>query len=168
MLFAISCTDKPDSLDLRLENRPAHIEFLKANGGAIQVAGPYTGEDGEGMTGSLLIVEAADLAAAQALVYGGTAGLICATLFAALAIRIEAGHRGVYGVAGLGVALFALLARYLIAYRPSGETESLPVAPGDLLFGEYALALYMVTALLLAAVIAISVLIRSPQTAEGQ
>ena len=108
------------------------------------------------------------LAAAQALVYGGTAGLICATLFAALAIRIEAGHRGVYGVAGLGVALFALLARYLIAYRPSGETESLPVAPGDLLFGEYALALYMVTALLLAAVIAISVLIRSPQTAEGQ
>ena len=108
------------------------------------------------------------LAAAQALVYGGTAGLICATLFAALAIRIEAGHRGVYGVAGLGVALFGLLARYLIAYRPSGETESLPVAPGDLLFGEYALALYMVTALLLAAVIAISVLIRSPQTAEGQ
>ncbi len=108
------------------------------------------------------------LAAAQALVYGGTAGLICATLFAALAIRIEAVHRGVYGVAGLGVALFALLARYLIAYRPSGETESLPVAPGDLLFGEYALALYMVTALLLAAVIAISVLIRSPQTAEGQ
>lgn len=70
MLFAISCTDKPDSLDLRLENRPAHIEFLKTNGGAIRVAGPYTGEDGEGMTGSLLIVEAADLAAAQALAAG--------------------------------------------------------------------------------------------------
>jgi len=108
------------------------------------------------------------LAAAQALVYGGTAGLICATLFVALAIEVEEGHRRVYGAAALGVALFALLARYLIAYRPPGEVESLPVAPGDLLFGEYALALYMVAALLLAAVIAIAVLIRSPDMAEGR
>ena len=108
------------------------------------------------------------LAAAQALVYGGTAGLICATLFAALAIEVEEGQRRVYGAAALGVALFVLLARYLIAYRPPGEVESLPVAPGDLLFGEYALALYMVAALLLAAVIAIAVLIRSPDMAEDR
>ena len=66
MLFAVSCTDKANSLDLRLENRPDHIEFLKANSGAIKVAGPYIEEDGEGMTGSLLIVEAADLAKAVA------------------------------------------------------------------------------------------------------
>ena len=78
MLFAISCTDKADSLDVRLENRPAHIDFLKANGDAIRIAGPYVGEDGAGMTGSLLIVEAADLAAAKALAAGdpyATAGL---------------------------------------------------------------------------------------------
>ena len=70
MLFAVSCTDKADSLDVRRENRPAHIEFLKANGAAIKVAGPYTSEDGAAMTGSLLIIEAADLAAARALAAG--------------------------------------------------------------------------------------------------
>ena len=41
------------------------------------------------------------LAATQALVYGGTAGLICATLFVALAIEVEEGQRRVYGVAAL-------------------------------------------------------------------
>ena len=70
MLFAVSCTDKANSLDVRLENRPAHIDFLKAHGDAIRIAGPYVGEDGEGMAGSLLIVEAADLAAAKALAAG--------------------------------------------------------------------------------------------------
>ena len=70
MLFAVSCTDKADSQSLRLDNRPAHIEFLKAQGDAIKVAGPYVGEDGEAMTGSLLIVEAADLAAARAFAAG--------------------------------------------------------------------------------------------------
>lgn len=70
MLFAVSCTDKADSQSLRLDNRPAHIEFLKANGAAIKVAGPYVTEDGAAMTGSLLIVEAADLAAARVLAAG--------------------------------------------------------------------------------------------------
>ena len=70
MLFAVSCIDKADSLDVRLDNRPAHIEFLKAHGDAIKVAGPYVTEDGAGMTGSLLIVEAPDLAAAKALAAG--------------------------------------------------------------------------------------------------
>ena len=85
MLFAVSCTDKADSLNLRLENRPDHIEFLKANGDAIKVAGPYIGEDGEGMTGSLLIVEAADLAAAKALAAGEPYAK--AGLFASVDIR---------------------------------------------------------------------------------
>ncbi len=85
MLFAVSCTDKANSLDLRLENRPDHIEFLKANSGAIKVAGPYIEEDGEGMTGSLLIVEAADLAAAKALAAGDPYAK--AGLFASVDIR---------------------------------------------------------------------------------
>ncbi len=78
MLYLVVCTDNPDSAQVRLDNRPAHIEFLKAQGDAIKVAGPYTSEDGDGMTGSLLIVEAADLAAAKALAAGdpyATAGL---------------------------------------------------------------------------------------------
>jgi uncharacterized protein YciI len=85
MLFAVSCTDKADSLNVRLENRPDHIEFLKVNSGAIKIAGPYIGEDGEAMTGSLLIVEAADLAAAKALAAGDPYAK--AGLFASVDIR---------------------------------------------------------------------------------
>ena len=70
MLFAISCIDKADSLDVRLANRPDHIAYLKANRDAIRIAGPYTGEDGEGMNGSLLIVEAANIGAARDLAAG--------------------------------------------------------------------------------------------------
>ena len=43
------------------------------------------------------------LAAAQALVYGGTAGLVSATLFAALAVKGEGYLRRVYGAVGWGL-----------------------------------------------------------------
>jgi uncharacterized protein YciI len=29
MLFALICTDKPDHLQVRLDNRPDHVAFLK-------------------------------------------------------------------------------------------------------------------------------------------
>ncbi len=61
MLFAVICTDKPDSLDLRMANRPDHVEFLKGLGDRLKLAGPFTGEDGEGMSGSLLVIEAESL-----------------------------------------------------------------------------------------------------------
>lgn len=57
MLFALICTDKPDSLELRLANRDAHLAFIKSNQGRIRLAGPFITEDGAGMTGSLIIVE---------------------------------------------------------------------------------------------------------------
>ena len=66
MFFAISCIDKPGALSLRMENRPAHIEFLYAKAAMVKFAGPYLGEDGETMTGSLIILEADDRAAAEA------------------------------------------------------------------------------------------------------
>lgn len=66
MYFAISCIDKAGALSLRMANRPAHIEFLKARVDAVKFAGPYLGDDGEAMTGSLIILEAADRAAAEA------------------------------------------------------------------------------------------------------
>ncbi len=66
MFFAISCIDKPDSLSLRMEKRPAHIEYLYANASVVKFAGPYLSEDGETMTGSLIILEADDRAAAEA------------------------------------------------------------------------------------------------------
>jgi hypothetical protein len=65
MLFAISCTDKPGSLELRLATRPAHIEHLKAEAGRILLGGPVLDAAGN-PCGSLLVVEAADRAAAEA------------------------------------------------------------------------------------------------------
>ena len=40
MLFAIFCTDKEDYLDVRLDNRPAHVEHLRGIGEQLIFAGP--------------------------------------------------------------------------------------------------------------------------------
>ena len=61
-LFAVICRDNPGALQTRLDTRPAHVEWLKA--GPVQLAGPLV-EDGE-MRCSLLVIEADDLAAANA------------------------------------------------------------------------------------------------------
>ena len=65
MLFVLYCRDKPDSRELRMANRPNHLEFAKAQP-AIKMAGPMLGDDGESMIGSLFVIEADDLAAARA------------------------------------------------------------------------------------------------------
>ncbi len=61
-LFAIICRDKPGALQTRLDNRDAHLAFLK-DSGCVTLAGPLI-EDGE-MRGSLVVIEASDLAAAR-------------------------------------------------------------------------------------------------------
>jgi len=66
MLFAISCIDKPGQAATRQANRPAHLDFLKSRGDTVRFGGPYTSDDGAAMTGSLLVIEVADAAAAQA------------------------------------------------------------------------------------------------------
>jgi uncharacterized protein YciI len=58
MLFVAICTDKPDSLELRLSNRAAHLDFLRLNAEQIKMCGPFVSDDGATMNGSLLIVEA--------------------------------------------------------------------------------------------------------------
>ncbi len=64
--FVISCIDRPQSLALRLANRPAHLAFVAADGEVrVILAGPYLDEAGE-MSGSLFLVEAPDAAAAAA------------------------------------------------------------------------------------------------------
>ena len=65
MYFAISCIDYPGALELRMVNRPAHIDFLKAHAAAVKFAGPYLDEDGETMIGSLIILEADDRPSAE-------------------------------------------------------------------------------------------------------
>ncbi|WP_186399896.1 YciI-like protein [Stappia sp. P2PMeth1] len=59
MLYALICTDKPDALQTRLDNRADHLAFLKAMGDKLKAAGPFLNDDG-GMTGSLVVIEAAN------------------------------------------------------------------------------------------------------------
>jgi uncharacterized protein YciI len=68
MLFALICKDKPGSLQVRLDTRPTHVAFLEGlNGeGKLAFAGPFLNAEGK-PDGSLVVVEAPDLAAAQAL-----------------------------------------------------------------------------------------------------
>lgn len=64
MLVALIARDKPGALQVRLENRPAHVAYLKSSK-AIQQAGPLLDPQGE-MAGSLIILDVADMAEAQA------------------------------------------------------------------------------------------------------
>ena len=70
MYYVISCVDKAGHAHVRAENRPAHVDYLKANIDHIVMAGPTLSEDGEGMTGSVLIMEYESLADAQAVADG--------------------------------------------------------------------------------------------------
>lgn len=67
MLYALICTDKLGSLDLRKANRPEHVAFLKGLGDAVVLAGPFTEADGETPNGSLIVVEAPSREAVQAI-----------------------------------------------------------------------------------------------------
>jgi uncharacterized protein YciI len=64
MQFAIYCIDKPNATELRMATRAAHLDYIDATTTKVVLAGPLLGEDGA-MQGSLFIVEADDLAAAQ-------------------------------------------------------------------------------------------------------
>ena len=72
MLYAIISEDVADSLAKRLAARPAHLERLQVlqNEGRLLLAGPHPAIDSEnlsdaGFTGSLIVAEFPDLAAAQ-------------------------------------------------------------------------------------------------------
>ncbi len=70
-LFVITAIDKPGALAVRLEHRPAHLAYLADHGGVVKLAGPFlTAAEGGEPRGSLLVVETADLAAAQAFAAG--------------------------------------------------------------------------------------------------
>jgi len=84
MLFALLCTDKPGSLDLRMSVRPDHLKYLESLGTALKAAGPFTNDEGQ-PTGSLVVIEAADRSAAQAMAENDPYAK--AGLFAAVEIR---------------------------------------------------------------------------------
>lgn len=73
MFYAIVGQDVPDSLNLRLAARPAHLERLQAlqQAGRLLLAGPFPAVDGSdpgpaGFTGSLIVAEFDSLDAARA------------------------------------------------------------------------------------------------------
>jgi uncharacterized protein YciI len=68
MLFAMICKDKPGKLQVRLDTRPEHVAFLEGLNGEkkLAFAGPFLDADGK-PDGSLVVVEAPDLASAEAL-----------------------------------------------------------------------------------------------------
>lgn len=62
-LYAIICRDQPGRLQTRLDTREAHLAHIR-DSGIVRLAGPFI-EAGQ-MSGSLVVVEADDLAGAQA------------------------------------------------------------------------------------------------------
>lgn len=67
MQFVLTAHDRPNSLPLRLEVRPSHLDYLRSLGSALVLAGPMLDEEGK-PCGSVLVYEAEDRAAAQAMV----------------------------------------------------------------------------------------------------
>ena len=76
MLIALIAHDKHGALQTRLDNRDAHVAYLKSSG-VVSQAGPLLNSDGD-MCGSLIVLDVPDMAAAEAFVAGdpyGKAGL---------------------------------------------------------------------------------------------
>ena len=65
MLYVIHCFDKADHLQVRMDNRPAHVAYLKSFGDKLHAAGPTLDAD-EQMNGSVVILDLADISAAEA------------------------------------------------------------------------------------------------------
>ena len=84
MLFSITCTDKPESLPIRLATRDSHIAYLRSHAASLVQAGPLLDPQGR-PCGSLLLVDVEDGAAAQALTAGDPYGK--AGLFESVVIR---------------------------------------------------------------------------------
>ncbi|MGR3492830.1 MAG: YciI family protein [Shimia sp.] len=61
--YALMARDKADHLQTRLDNRAAHLAYIEETG-IVEQAGPLLDEAGE-MCGSLIVLNAKDLAAAQ-------------------------------------------------------------------------------------------------------
>lgn len=80
MHFVFYCKDKPGSEQIRIANRSAHLDYLEQHRGRLLCAGPLLADASVGsrMLGSLLILDLADQAAADAFAAGdpyATAGL---------------------------------------------------------------------------------------------
>ncbi len=81
MLFAVVRHDKPGCVGLRQSARPKHLEYLKGVISLIKSGGAVLNDEGQ-QVGSILIIEVADRAAAEAFADADpfvTAGLFAST-----------------------------------------------------------------------------------------
>lgn len=64
MRVALMTKDKSGALQTRLDNRDAHLAYIKETC-VVEMAGPFLDADGT-MCGSLIVLDVSDMAAAQA------------------------------------------------------------------------------------------------------
>lgn len=63
MRVALITRDKPGALQIRLDTRTDHLAYVKTTG-VVEMAGPFLDAAGQ-MCGSLIILDVADMSAAQ-------------------------------------------------------------------------------------------------------
>ena len=63
MRVALITRDKPGTLQIRLDTRTDHLDYIKTTG-VVEMAGPFLDAAGQ-MCGSLIILDVADMTAAQ-------------------------------------------------------------------------------------------------------
>lgn len=83
MLYVLICEDKDNSEELRKATRADHLAYI--GGFDVRLAGPMLSDDGERMIGSIIILDADSLDAAQAFAESDPYKL--AGLFASVRIR---------------------------------------------------------------------------------
>lgn len=66
MIYTFILIDRPGAAELRQQVRPEHKAYLAAVAERIAFAGPFVGEDGQTMIGSLLAIDFDSRAAAEA------------------------------------------------------------------------------------------------------
>src|SRR4051812_3223392 len=84
MHFVVTRRDKPNSLELRLSERPRHLIYLETVLGRIVFGGALLGQDGK-QNGSVLMIDVPDRAAATA--FAAADPYVEAGLFAATTIQ---------------------------------------------------------------------------------
>lgn len=65
-LFILNARDKAGALDIRMANRPAHLEWAGQFADKICMAGPVYAEDGETFAGSVFVMQMESLAEVEA------------------------------------------------------------------------------------------------------
>ena len=84
-LFLILCIDRPDARELRAATRPTHLAYLEGGEVKVKIGGALLDEGDGGPLGSMMVVEAAHMAAARA--FAAEDPYAKAGLFASVEVR---------------------------------------------------------------------------------